>query len=140
VWVTMFVQRKHGGLVLILLSLVMLLVGGGFGPPLLGIILGVAATRINAPFRWWRTHESRGTRQFLTRLWPWSLAAGVLAWLLLLPGSTLLDYFVGVTNPERTIATLVFSAFGLLLLAIVTGFVYDTQRQTGAKQTPAMSE
>src|SRR6266498_2748870 len=38
-WVTMFVQRKHGGLVLILLSLVMLLVGGGFGPPLLGIIL-----------------------------------------------------------------------------------------------------
>ena len=55
------------------------------------------------------------------------------------PGSTLLDYFVGVTNPERTMAALVFSAFGLLLLAIVTGFVYDTQRQTGAKQTPALS-
>jgi hypothetical protein len=140
VWVTMFVQRKHGGLVLILLSLVMLLVGGGFGPPLLGVILGVAATRIHAPFRWWRTHQSSGAQQFLTRLWPWSLVAGLIAWLLLLPGSTLLDYFVGVTNPERTMATLVFSAFGLLLLAIVTGFVYDTPRQTEAKQTPVMSE
>jgi hypothetical protein len=139
VWVTMFVQRKHGGLVLILLSLVMLLVGGGFGPPLLGIILGVAATRINAPFRWWRTHQSPGARQFLTKLWPWSLVAGFIAWLLLLPGSTLLDYFVGVTNPERTMATLVFSAFGLLLLAILTGFVHDTQRQTDIQQTPAMS-
>jgi hypothetical protein len=140
VWVTMFVQRKHSGLVLILLSLVMLLVGGGFGPPLLGVILGVAATRIHAPFRWWRTHQSSGARQFLTKLWPWSVVAGLIAWLLLLPGSTLLDYFVGVTNPERTMATLVFSAFGLLLLAIVTGFVYDTQRQIEAKQTPAMSE
>jgi hypothetical protein len=63
----------------------------------------------------------------------------LIAWLLLLPGSTLLDYFVGVTNPERTIATLVFSAFGLLLLAILTGFVYDTQQQTDVQQTPAMS-
>jgi len=58
VWATIFVQRKHGGLVLIALSVVMLLVGGGFGPPILGIIVGVAATRINAPPAWWRTHLS----------------------------------------------------------------------------------
>src|SRR5215207_4926115 len=37
-WAILFVQRNKGGLVMILLSLVMLLVGGGFGPPLLGII------------------------------------------------------------------------------------------------------
>lgn len=49
VWATMFVQRKNGGLVLILLSIVMLLVGGGFGPPILGIIIGAAGTRINTP-------------------------------------------------------------------------------------------
>lgn len=139
VWVTMFVQRKHGAVILILLSLVMLLVGGGFEPPLLGVILGVAATRINAPFRWWRTHQSRGARQFLAKLWPWSLVAGFIAWLLLLPGSTLLDYFVGVTNPERTIAALAFAAFGLLLMAILTGFAYDTQRQTNVQQMPAIS-
>jgi hypothetical protein len=139
VWATMFVQRKHGGLVLILLSLVMLLVGGGFGPPLLGIILGVAATRINAPLSWSRTHLSGGAERVLRTLWLWSFVAGVIAWLFLFPGSLLLDYFVGVTNPERTIAMAALSAFGLLLLTIVTGFAYDLQRQINVHQTPAMS-
>jgi len=139
VWVTMFVQRKHGGLVLILLSLAMLLVGGGFGPPLLGIILGVAATRINAPFRWWRAHLSGGAQRFLRTLWPWSFAAGVIAWLFLFPGSALLDYFVGVTNPERTIGLAALSAFGLLLVTIVTGYAYDLQRQTDVQRSAAMS-
>lgn len=49
VWATMFVHRRHGGLVLILRSVSMLLVGGGQSPPIFGVILGVAATRINAP-------------------------------------------------------------------------------------------
>jgi len=129
VWVTMFVQRKHGGLVLILLSLVMLLVGGGFGPPLLGIILGVAATRINAPLTWWRAPLSRGARHFLRTLWPWSFVAGFIAWLFLFPGSTLLGYFFGVNNPNL-IPILFFFALGFLLLTVLTGFVYDTQRQT----------
>jgi uncharacterized membrane protein YccC len=40
VWVTMFVQRKNGGLVLILLSIVIPLVGGGIFPPIIGIIIG----------------------------------------------------------------------------------------------------
>ena len=40
-WAAMFVQRKNGGLTLILLSILMLLVGGGFIPPLFGIIAGV---------------------------------------------------------------------------------------------------
>ena len=48
-WATMFVQRKNGGLILILLSGIMLLVGGGLGPPIFGLIVGAVATRINAP-------------------------------------------------------------------------------------------
>lgn len=73
VWTTVFVERKNAGLVLILLSIVMLLVGGGFGPPMLGIIVGAAATRINAPLTWWRAHLSVSLRRFLGQLWPWSL-------------------------------------------------------------------
>ncbi|HAF70118.1 TPA: hypothetical protein DCL37_01955 [Candidatus Acetothermia bacterium] len=42
VWSVAFVQRKRGGLILILLSTAMLLVGGGFGPPIMGILAGVA--------------------------------------------------------------------------------------------------
>jgi hypothetical protein len=64
-WAIMFVQRKHGGLVMILLSILLLLIGGGFGPPILGLILGVAATRIGAPLTWWRVHFPLACGAFL---------------------------------------------------------------------------
>ena len=41
-----FVQRKNGGLVLILLSIIMLLVGGGVFPLGFGVIAGMIGTRI----------------------------------------------------------------------------------------------
>src|SRR5665647_1461137 len=47
VWAAKFTSRKHGGLVLILLSIVMLLVGGGIVPPLFGVAAGVIATVFN---------------------------------------------------------------------------------------------
>lgn len=139
VWTTWFIQRKHDGLILLLLSLVLLLVGGGFGPPLLGIILGTAATKINAPLAWWRAHLSRDSRNFLAGLWPLSFMFAFIAWLLVMPGSLLLDYFVGLNNPDLLISTLTLSAFALLLLTIVTGFAHDLQRQIGVQLRPALS-
>jgi len=127
VWATMFVQRKNGGLVLILLSILMLLVGGGFGPPMLGIIVGAAGTRINAPLSWWRAHLSIGLRRFLVKLWLWSFFACLIACLLLFPGSSILGYFFGVNNPNL-IPILFFFALGFLLLTILTGFAYDIQQ------------
>src|SRR5512135_3094637 len=76
VWATLFIQRKNGGLILILISIVMLLVGGGIFPPILGIMLGAVGTRINAPLTWWRAHLSVGLRHLLGKMWPWSFAAG----------------------------------------------------------------
>jgi len=108
VWATMFVQRKNGGLVLILLSIIMLLLGAGFGPPLMGIIIGAVATRINAP---WRARLSAGLRGFLGKVWPWSFIAGLIAWLLLMPGSNLLDYYFGVNDPNL-VPILFFLALG----------------------------
>lgn len=132
VWATMFVHRKHGGLVLIVLSGLMLLVGGGLNPPVFGVLLGVVATRINAPLTWWRTHLSTGSRRFLAKVWPWSLVAGVIAWLSVLPGMVLLDFFFDVSEMELIVPMLLFnlfSALGLLLLTIFAGFARDIQRQ-----------
>jgi hypothetical protein len=128
VWTTVFVERKNAGLVLILLSIVMLLVGGGFGPPMLGIIVGAAATRINAPLTWWRAHLSVSLRRFLGQVWPWSLVACVIAWLLLFPGISVLAYFLGVNDPSL-IPVVFFSAFGVLLLTVFSGFARDIQRR-----------
>jgi len=127
VWVIRFVQRKHGGLVLILLSIIMLLVGGGIFPPIIGIIVGAVGTKINAPLSWWRAHLSDGLRRFLGKVWPWSFVACLTAWLALFPGSTILGYFFGVNNPNL-VSILFFSALGTLLLTILTGFAHDSSQ------------
>ena len=46
IWAAKFVQRKNGGLVLILLSIIMLLVGGGLFPPVFGVVAGIIGTHI----------------------------------------------------------------------------------------------
>lgn len=47
IWVGKFIQHKNGGLILILLSIVMLLVGGGVIPLFFGIAAGVIAILLN---------------------------------------------------------------------------------------------
>ncbi|HEX2739046.1 MAG TPA: hypothetical protein VHM69_01265 [Rubrobacter sp.] len=138
-WVTVFVGTKHGGLGLILLSLALLLVGGGFGPPVLGFIIGLAAARMNTPLDRRRTYLSDGPRRFLAGLWPWSFAAAVIAWLSLLPGTVLLDQFVGVSNTNLVVAVLTLSAFGLLLLRLFAGLARDAQRQKGSHRAHPVS-
>jgi len=46
IWAAKFVQRKNGGLVLVLLSIIMLLVGGGLFPPVFGVVAGIIGTRL----------------------------------------------------------------------------------------------
>jgi hypothetical protein len=133
VWVTLFIQRKHGGLVLMLLSAVWLLVGGGFGPPLLGLILGAVATRIHAPAT---RGNARGFRLVLGQMWGWSLAACVIAWLMLFPGAGILTTSFGVNDPNLASA-LIFIAFGLLLLTILLAFARDGQRPANSPLSAA---
>ena len=128
-WATLFVQRKNAGVALILLSIVMLLVGGGIFPPIIGIIIGILGTRISAPLTWWRTHLSVDLRHFLARVWPGSFFACLIAWLLLFPGINIVGYFFGVNDPNLTVI-LILLAFGSLLLTIFSGFAYDIQRQS----------
>lgn len=77
IWSTAFVQRKHGGLVLILLSIALLLFGGGFFPPLIGLVGGAAGTRINKPL----VGKPGGVSCFTAKLWPWPLVI-FLVWVL----------------------------------------------------------
>jgi hypothetical protein len=129
VWVTAYVQRRHGGLVLVLLSVAMLLFGAGFGPPVLGIALGITATRIGAPLGWWHTRVPPGLRRLLAVLWPWALGADVVAWLALLPGVVLAGSISGADAvPEALVYVMILSAVGFMLLAILTGLARDSLR------------
>lgn len=101
---------------------------------MLGVILGAAATRIDAPLTWWRTRLSSGPRSLLANLWPWSYAAALMDWLLVMPGTVLLDAFFGVGDLAFIVPVLsliILSAFGLLLLTIVAGLARDARRRIG---------
>jgi hypothetical protein len=125
VWAAAFVQRKHGGLVLILLSILQLVVGGGFIPVVIGIIAGIVGTRIHKPLTWWRVHLSVPTLRFLAALWPWSLIAFVI-WF---PTEWILGYFFNEYVLNLAFATTLFY-LGLMLLTVLTAFAHDIQVQT----------
>jgi hypothetical protein len=129
IWVTLFVHRKNGGLIMILLSIAMLLSGGGIFPPILGMIIGAVGTQINAPFIWWRVHLPVDFRHFLGKLWIWSYMACIISWLTMFPGLALVGYFFGVNDPAF-ILIILFFALGTLLLTIFSGFAHDIERQT----------
>ncbi|MGE5221451.1 MAG: hypothetical protein ACM3PY_03380 [Omnitrophica WOR_2 bacterium] len=126
VWATLFVHRKNGGLIMILLCVAMLLVGGGIFPPILGILIGAVATRIHAPGSSAKAPRSEGFQRFLAKIWPWSYNAGIVAWLAVLPGVPILSYFFGIDNPAL-ILIILFFALGTLLLTVFSGFAYDSQ-------------
>lgn len=54
IWSIGFVQRKYGGIVLIILSIALFLFGGGMAPITMGLIAGIVAIRIGKPISWMR--------------------------------------------------------------------------------------
>ena len=78
IWSVAFVHRKHGGAILILLSVALLLFGGGLFPPLIGCAGGMAGTKINQPAS---AKRPDGLTRFAARLWPWPLVI-FLVWVL----------------------------------------------------------
>ena len=126
VWAAL-VRNRNGGRILVLLSVIMLLVGGGFGPPIIGILAGVAGTGIGAPSTWWRKRLSVNVRRFLAPLWPWIFGIAVANGVFLVIGSVILVYFFDLNNPDLFTNSFFFS-IPSLLLTIFTGRAYDVQR------------
>jgi hypothetical protein len=129
VWVTGCVHRKDGARVMVLLSIAMLLAGGGFGPPLLGLILSAHAAKIHAPQTGWQALFPAGVRRYLAKAWRPAYIAALVAWLSMFPGSSILDYFFGVDDANLMLA-LILAAFGLLLVALQAAFAFDSQARS----------
>jgi hypothetical protein len=130
VWSAFFVQRKHGGLVLILLSIPLLLFGGGIFPPLIGVIAGAIGTRIHKPPKPEGTRLSRRVLRFLAGLWPWSLALYLL-WIL---GQWIIGYFFNDWLLANG-AIIIVMVLGTLVLAVVTTYAHDLLK--AAEAAPA---
>jgi hypothetical protein len=118
-----FIKRKNGGQVLIALSILMFLVGGGFNPTYVGILAGVAGTRIGAPLIFWRTRASRRSSSLLAKLWPWILIVFVI-WSF---GSWVLGYFFNQEMRNLGFISIFFLDVGLPLMTVFTGFAFDAR-------------
>jgi hypothetical protein len=81
-WAGYYIDRKYGAQVLMLLSIMLWLVGGGFAPIFMAMFASVAATRINKPLNWWRAHLPAFIRGFLAKLWPWSILSFVVVFVI----------------------------------------------------------
>ena len=131
VWSIGFVARRHGGSVLIGLSVLSLLLGGGLAPPAMGIVVGLVAARIGAP-------PGRRPGPLLRRLapvWRWFLTAALVGYLGLMPG-TLLAHAWGVADEALVIGlgAVAFVGFGLALAA---ARAHDRLQATAHERSPA---
>jgi MFS family permease len=121
------VRGRRKGRVLILLSVLMLLVGGGFGPPILGILAGVAGMEMGRPARWWRERLPAGVWRALGGSWPWVFCIAVVNGVFLVVGSVVLVYVFDVNNPDLFVMSFFFSVVSLALTVLV-GRAYDLER------------
>jgi hypothetical protein len=115
-WSAGFVQRKHGGLVLIALSIALLLFGGGFFPPIISLVGGLAAIKINKPLN----KQPGSITRLAASLWPWPLVI-FLIWVL---GQFPFGYFF-----NDVLKSIMY--FGMLLiltmlpLSVYTAYAHD---------------
>ena len=112
-----FVHRKNGGLVLLLLSLLLLPVGGGFVPAFVGVSAGIAGTRIDNQPKW-------KPAPFLANLWPWALGL-LLFWF---PGSWVVGYFFGQVMLDMGTFLFLFFDISLPILIVIFAFFFDIQK------------
>jgi hypothetical protein len=120
VWSAFFLQKKRGGLVLILLCIPLLLFGGGIFPPLIGLIAGLLGTRIHKPLNSEGSRLSGGLLRFLAILWPWALGLYVVwVW-----GQWIIGHFFNdwlLANGYLIIVMVL----GSLLATVVSSYAHD---------------
>ena len=130
VWAVGYIDRKYGALVLMLLSIMLFLVGGGFAPIFMALIASLAASRIHKPLKFWRAVLPVPLRKILGKIWKWVLIAFIFIFvfsvIIAIFGWPLTIYF----NDETAFThlnTLSFIMVGMMLLAVLSGFAYDIQ-------------
>lgn len=131
IWSVGFVHRKHGSTIFILLFLLLFLVGGGIGQVVFFIPTWLASTRINKPLTWWQQVLPEISRRVLATLWPFSLSAVVVCFLIALE-IAIVGFVPGVDDPDSALTicwSFLFASWILMLFSFTSGFAYDIEHQ-----------
>ena len=127
IWSIAFVKRKNGGFIMILIFIGMLLVGGGFGPPIMGILAGVAGLGIHSSYSWSRKHLPIETINIAGTVWPWIFSICVINGIFLVVGSVILVYLFGLNEPDLFVGSFFFSVLSQII-CILVGIPGDIKR------------
>ncbi|MBN1400549.1 MAG: hypothetical protein JXA74_06910 [Anaerolineae bacterium] len=133
VWSVAFVHRRRGALIQLALVIAMLLVGGGFGPPMLGILAGVAGLGINAPLTGWRRRLSAKAQRSLARAWPHVFGVYAANGIFLVIGHLILVFLSDFKIPELFVYSLFFAVLAFPL-ALLSGVAYDLEGRGAAER------
>lgn len=135
-WSILFIDRRHGAGILLLLCILLFLAGGGFAPIFMAVLASLAATQIGKPMKFWRRLLPEGLLRLLARIWLVSLIALVILFLISVeiaifgwPLTVLLD---GASS-LRLLYDLSYGMIALMLLSIISGFAFDIQQQSGTR-------
>lgn len=131
IWAGVFIDRKYGARILLLLSIILWLVGGGFAPIFMSILASVTATRINKPLKWWEAHIPINLRGSIAKIWPWSIIIFVLVFVLGVEIAIFGYPLLWLFDADLTYAIQWSSAFIMVVLwpiSIITALVYDIQK------------
>lgn len=132
IWLLFFVDKKHGTIVFLLLFILLTLVGGGMGFIPFYVVTWAYATRVDKPLNWWRKILNQKVRRPVGKIWPYTLMAAAICWLILLE-IAIFGYFPGQTDAEiLSNLCVVFLLFTMIFinLSFVSGFAHDIERHT----------
>jgi hypothetical protein len=119
IWAYKYVSGKYGAVVLLLLSIVLFMVGGGFAPIFLALLAFVAAVRINKPLEFWRSRIPTSLRNVIAALWPWTLVIAVASFVIAVEIAIFGEPLLGLVGAETAYSVQVFLGFATLILAIM---------------------
>jgi hypothetical protein len=132
IWSVGFINHKHGPLIFLLLFIALFLAGGGVAQLPFFLLVWGFSTRINKPLTRWRKVLPAGLRGMLAGVWPWTLAAGLLHFLLALE-IAIFGVVPGVDNPDQRLG-IVYTSLGidvaLIAVTFVGGIAQAMQAQT----------
>ena len=133
VWAVFFIDKKYGAGILMLLSLALFLVGGGFAPIFMSLVASLTASRIDKPLKFWRAVLPVSLRKILGRIWKWVLIAFVIIFVfsvVVVIFGWPMTFFFDDETAFRYLNILSFVMMGIMLLAVLSSFAYDLQQQT----------
>ena len=113
--------------ILFALLVLMLLMGGGFGPPILGTVAILIAFKRNAPLKTWSKLPSKLHRVF-GKLWSWSFGLCLTGWLMLFPGAALIVFFTGMDDALLMLIPILI-ALTFIPITLLLGFSRDVLKR-----------